>query len=106
MPRYLFIANYSIEGMKGVLADGGTARRIAVEKTAADVGGRILSFDFAFGGDDAYVVSELPDATSAAALAMTVNASGGATVRTIVLITPEEIDEAAHRRVAYTPPGG
>lgn len=105
MPRYLFIANYSTKGMKGVLADGGTARRTAVEKTAADLGGRVLSFDFAFGGDDAYVVSELPDATSAAALAMTVNASGGATVRTVVLITPEEIDTAAHRTVAYTPPG-
>jgi hypothetical protein len=39
--------------MRGVLAEGGTARKSAVEKTAADVGGRVLSFDFAFGGDDA-----------------------------------------------------
>jgi uncharacterized protein with GYD domain len=106
MPRYLFIANYSSEGMRGVLAEGGTARKTAVEKTAADVGGRVLSFDFAFGGDDAYVLAELPDATSAAALAMTVNGSGRASVRTVVLITPEEIDTAAQRTVAYSPPGG
>jgi uncharacterized protein with GYD domain len=106
MPRFLFVANYSSEGMRGVLAEGGTARKTAVEKTAADLGGKVLSFDFAFGGDDAYVIAELPDSTSAAALAMTVNASGRAGVRTVVLISPEEIDAAAHRTVAYTPPGG
>jgi hypothetical protein len=50
----------------------------------------------------------LPRATRdhpAAAVALTVGAAGGATVRTTVLLTPEQVDEAAKRSVDYTPPG-
>jgi len=34
-----------------------------------------------------------------------VTASGVARIRTIVLITPEEIDAASKKSVTYTPPG-
>ena len=37
--------------------------------------------------------------------ALSVNAAGGATVRTVVLLTPEEVDAAAKRSVDYRPPG-
>jgi hypothetical protein len=37
---------------------------------------------------------------------MTVTASGGATMETVVLLTPEEADAAAAKKIAYTPPGG
>ena len=33
------------------------------------------------------------------------NAAGGATVKTTVLLTPEQVDEAANRAVSYRPPG-
>jgi len=105
MPKYLFIASYTAEGMQGVLAQGGTSRRTVVEKTAADLGGRLLAFDFAFGGEDAYVTAELPDHQAAAALAMRASASGAVRVKTVVLLTPEEIDSAAHQSVSYSPPG-
>ena len=49
---------------------------------------------------------DLPDNESAAAVALTVNAAGGATVKTVVLLTPEEVDAAGKRSVDYRPPGG
>jgi uncharacterized protein with GYD domain len=104
MARYLFIARYNSEGTRGVAANGGSSRRAAVQKMAEGIGGRLETFDFAFGSDDVYTLLELPDNTAAAALAMAVNAAGQATVRTVPLVTPEEVDEAASRTVEYLPP--
>jgi len=106
MPKFLFEASYTLEGVKGVQGAGGTSRRDAVAKVAESVGGRLESFHFAFGDRDAYVLVELPDNESAAAVALTVNGTGAATVRTVVLLTPEEVDAAAKRSVDYRPPGG
>lgn len=105
MPKFLFQASYTLDGVKGVQTGGGTSRRDAVAKVAESVGGRLESFHFAFGDHDAYVIVDLPDNESATAVALTVNASGGATVRTVVLMTPEEVDSAAKRSVEYRPPG-
>lgn len=106
MAKYLIAASYNSEGLKGVIAKGGTARREAVEKMVAGLGGRVESFHFAFGECDAYVIVEVPDNTTAAAVGMAVGASGRASTRTIVLLTPEEIDRAAATSVDYLPPGG
>jgi hypothetical protein len=38
-------------------------------------------------------------------VALSVNSAGGATVRTVVLLTPDEVDAAAQRSVEYRPPG-
>lgn len=105
MPKYLIEANYTPEGMKGVLAKGGTARREAVEKMLTDLGGTCESFHFAFGASDAFVIVDVPDNVSAAAVAMTVSASGMAAAKTTVLLTPEEIDRAASIKATYRPPG-
>ncbi len=105
MPKFLFEASYTSDGIKGVQSAGGSSRRDAVAQVAKSVGGQLESFYFAFGERDAYVIVELPDNESAAAVALTVNASGGATVRTVVLLTPDEVDDAAKRSVDYRPPG-
>jgi uncharacterized protein with GYD domain len=105
MPKYLIEANYTPEGMKGILAKGGIARREAVEKMLSDLGGTLESFNFAFGETDAYVVVEVPDNIAAAAVGMLVGASGMVACRTTVLLTPEEIDRAAAVNASYTPPG-
>jgi uncharacterized protein with GYD domain len=105
MADYLVTASYSSEGVKGVLKSGGTARVDAVSKAVQGLGGKIQSFHFAFGGDDAIVLVELPDNVAAAALGLAVSATGLASVKTTVLLTPAEIDEASKRQVAYTPPG-
>lgn len=106
MPRYLIEVSYTPEGLKGVLAKGGTARREVVDKMLAEVGGTVESFDFAFGANDAFLILDVPDHTTVAGIAMMVGAAGAATCRTTVLLTPEEIDRAAAVRATYTPPGG
>jgi uncharacterized protein with GYD domain len=105
MPKFLFQSSYTSEGLKGVRAAGGSARREAIAHMAESVGGRLESFHFAFGDRDAYVICELPDNEAAAAMALTANASGAVTVETVALLTPEEVDAAAGRSVDYRPPG-
>lgn len=105
MAKYLVIADYGPEGIKGLLEKGGTARSDAVAKAIAGVGGTVESFHFAFGADDAYVVVDLPDNVAAASVAMSVSSTGLVGCRVVVLLTPSEIDEAAKRQVDYVPPG-
>jgi uncharacterized protein with GYD domain len=105
MPKYLWQVNYTTEGAKGLAAEGGSSRRDAVEKMLESVGGRLEAFYYTFGSDDLVVIGELPDNVAAATLALKTIASGAAHSRTVVLLTPEEIDEAARREVNYRPPG-
>ena len=105
MPKYLLQVNYTLDGVKGVLAKGGAARKAAAQAAAKSVGGKVESFYFAFGSTDVFVVADLPDNAAAAGLALTVTAAGGAVVNTTVLLTPEEIDQAAGANVKYKPPG-
>lgn len=105
MPRFLVIADYSAEGARGLMAAGGSARKTAVEKMVAGLGGHMETFDFAFGGEDVYIIAEMPDSESAAAMALTVNGAGAAHVRTVPLLTPEQLDRAAQLRPEYAAPG-
>ncbi len=105
MAKFLFEAMYTQDGVRGIQSAGGSSRRDAVAQVAASIGGKLDGFYFAFGEYDAYVIADLPDNESAAAVALTVNASGGATVKTVVLLTPEEVDAAAQVSVDYRPPG-
>jgi uncharacterized protein with GYD domain len=105
MSKYLVIANYSPEGVKGVLATGGSARSAAIVSACQALGGSMESFYFGFGEHDAYVVVDLPDNVAAAALAMQVGASGMASARTVVLLSPEDVDRATKAPSVYRPPG-
>jgi uncharacterized protein with GYD domain len=106
MAKYMLIGSYTSEGAKGLLKDGGTKRVESARAAVASAGGTIESFYFGFGSDDFYVTIDLPDHVSASAAALTIGASGRTTARTVVLITPEEIDRAAQMSVDYRPPGG
>jgi uncharacterized protein with GYD domain len=106
MPKYLIEASYTSEGIEGVLSKGGSSRRDAVADAIRGLGGQLESFYFGFGDHDAYVIADLPDNEAAAAIALTVNAAGGASTKTIVLLTAEQVDDAAKRSVDYRPPGG
>jgi len=77
---------------------------MVVQQLVESLGGRLEMFDYALGNDDAFVVAQLPTNVSAIAVSMVVNAGGGATVRTNVLVTPEEVDQAASKRTSYVPP--
>jgi uncharacterized protein with GYD domain len=105
MPRFLIVASYTAEGEQGLLSKGGSARRESVTAMVEKMGGTVETFDFAFGEDDVFVVVELPDNVTAAAIGLAVGASGLTTLRTIVLLTPEEIDAAAAKHAEYHGPG-
>ena len=105
MPKYLFGARYSAEGVKGVLKEGGSKRREAVDQGVRSVGGKLECFYYAFGENDVVGVIEFPDQASAAAFSAATNSSGLVTVSLTPLITVEEIDAAAKKSPQYRPPG-
>ena len=106
MPKYLFQASYSHEGVIGLLEVGGSSRKSALTETVSSVSGSIESFYYAFGDDDLFVIADLPDDAAAVALSLRISAVGAIAVKTTVLIDPTVIDEATTRGVSYTPPGG
>lgn len=105
MPKYLFEATYTPEGVQGVREAGASSRAKAVNDMATGLGGSLESFYWAFGDVDAYVVVELPDDEAAAAAAFTVGASPLVNVKTVKLLTVDEADAAIRRSVDYRPPG-
>jgi uncharacterized protein with GYD domain len=105
MPKYLLEVTYTTDGIKGVKSEGGSARVAAATEAIEGLGGKIESFYFAFGDTDVYVIADYPDNVSVAAAALTVSAGGGAKVRTVVLLTPAEVDAASKKQTTYRPPG-
>jgi uncharacterized protein with GYD domain len=105
MPKYLFEARYSPEGAIGLAKEGGVSRREAVKKHLKELGGKLESMYFAFGDVDCFVIVELPDNVSAAALSLAVNESGMIATKAIVLLTPEEMDKAGQTKVHFRGPG-
>jgi uncharacterized protein with GYD domain len=105
MPKYLFQGSYTEEGLKGLLEEGGSKRREAAEQVVRSVGGTLEAYYFAFGDNDFYVIVDTPDNVSTTAASLIVNASGAVKVKTVVLLTPEEVDQAAKKTVDYRPPG-
>jgi len=105
MPKYLVQASYTAEGAKGLMKDGGSARRDAAKKLIKSLGGKVESTHFAFGSSDVYIIADMPDNVSAAAASLAVNASGAVTTKIVVLLTPEEMDKACKKSPAYRAPG-
>jgi uncharacterized protein with GYD domain len=103
--KYLFSATYTAAGAKGVLAEGGSGREKAVGRLVKSVGGKIESMYWAFGATDFYMIVDVPGAAAAAALSLTVGASGAAQVGTSPLLTAKDLDDAAKLSVEYRAPG-
>jgi uncharacterized protein with GYD domain len=106
MPKYMVKGSYSQDGLKGLVKGGGSARRTALSQALQSVGGKLEAVYFAFGSDDVYVIADAPDNVSVAALSMAAGASGSVSrLETVVLLTPEEVDQAAKKAVTYRAPG-
>lgn len=106
MPKFMVQASYTSDGTKGLLKDGGTGRRAAVEKLAGSLGGQLESMYYAFGEQDVFIILDFPDQISMAAVALAVKSSGMIDSRVTVLLTPEDIDRASQKSVEFRPPGG
>jgi uncharacterized protein with GYD domain len=105
MAKYLFHASYTEAGLKGLLKEGGSSRREAVAQALKGLGGSVEAFYYAFGDTDVFLIVDLPDNISTLAASLIINAAGTAKVKTTVLVTPEEVDEATKKSVDYRPAG-
>ena len=105
MAKFLIKGSYTAEGAKGLLKDGGSKRRQVAEAALKSVGGKIEAFYFAFGEQDLYVIVDAPDNQAVAAASLAISSGGGVPTKTVVLLTPEEIDKATQTTTIYQPPG-
>ena len=105
MPKYLFEVDYTVDGTKGLMKEGGSKRRATVEAAVKGMGGKVEAFYFTFGIRDAIVIVDLPGNVEAAGASLTVSASGSVRFKTTPLITCEEMDQAAKVKMAYRAPG-
>ena len=105
MPKYLFSASFTPEGLKGLREGGAVARREKTHTFAASLGGTMESYYFAFGENDVYAIADLPDDEAATAVSLTANEAGTTKITVTKLLTAEQVDEAFTRTVDYQPPG-
>src|SRR6266511_214601 len=69
------------------------------------VGGSLEAFYYSNGEQDFYIIVNLPDNISSTAITLAGNVSGTFSIRSVALLTPEEMDEAVKMRVDFRPPG-
>ena len=105
MPKYLCEFSYTEEGLKGLLKEGGTKRYQAVEAFVKSFGGKLEAFYFAFGDYDGIGIVDGESNINMAAGSFMLNVSGAVKVKTRVLLTPAEIDEAVKLPSTYRAPG-
>ena len=105
MSKYLLTASYTADGAKGLMKEGGTKRREAAEQAVKSVGAKLDAFYFAFGDDDAYLIVDAPGHGSVAAMSVAINATGVVHSKTVVPMTPEDMDQASKKAVIYRAPG-
>ena len=105
MPKYLLRASYTADGLKGLLKDGGTKREAAARQLVESLGGTLEAFYFAFGETDVVAIADMPDHASIAAASLTIGGTGAVTGNITVLLTPDDLDQAAKKSGSYRPPG-
>lgn len=105
MPKFMAKARYNADGARALMKEGGSSRVAAVTRATKALGGKVESFYFAYGGDDAFVIVDVPNEAAGLALSLAVNASGTVTLDMVPLITPKQMDDAAKVTVKYRAPG-
>jgi uncharacterized protein with GYD domain len=107
MPKYMLHGSYTLDGVRGLVQEGGTSRWSHFRQNVSNLGGRVEAFYFAFGKDDIYSIVDLPDNVSATALSLALGVGGGFRGTIVVLLTPEEVDHATRKTdsIGYRPPG-
>ena len=101
MAKYLFQITYTQTGFQETLGEGGSIWRDKIENSIRSLNGWLEAFYFSFGEVDMFVVVELPDNVSASAFSMIVSSGGAVSIKTTVLISPEEIDLAVKKSIDH-----
>lgn len=106
MAKYLIHGSYTLDGVRGLIKEGGSSRKSHFQTNISNLGGQVEALFYAFGGEDIQAIVDLPDNVSSAAISLAATAGGGFKANVIVLLTPEEIDEATKKvdAIGYRPP--
>lgn len=105
MAKFLIQGSYTADGAKGLIKEGGTGRRAAIQKALEGLGGKVDAFYYAFGANDVVLICDIPDAINGLALSLAVNASGAVRISTTPLLSVEDVDAACKKVVSYRPAG-
>ncbi|MGO9312835.1 MAG: GYD domain-containing protein [Syntrophobacteraceae bacterium] len=105
MAKYLYYGNYVGDGLKGLLKDGGSGRRAAVEKLVKSLGGTMECCYWDHGEYGWFCIADMPDKESATSMVLTINASLLGHVSAVGLLTAEEMDQVAKKSPTYRAPG-
>jgi uncharacterized protein with GYD domain len=105
MKKYLIKGIYNSEGIKGLIQEGGSGRRIAIEKMLEGLGGKIESFYYSLGADEVYVIVELSDDIAATVVGLAVNGAGLVKISISGLLSATDVDAASKKSVTYRAPG-
>ena len=108
MPKYLAEGRYTSDGLNGLAREGVLRRRADIAKMIESAGGKLEALYFAFGDADFYIIADVPDNISAAALSVVANESGFiVTSKIVALMTADEMDQAVKKAttIHFLPPG-
>jgi uncharacterized protein with GYD domain len=105
MPKYLIEASYTAEGLRGLQKDKASGRKQAVTKVVESLEGKVEAMYFALGEHDVVIIADFPDTVSAAALSLSVSATGLVRTKSTALLTIEETDRALTKKINYRGPG-
>jgi uncharacterized protein with GYD domain len=105
MPKYLYHGSYTDKGLKGLMKDGGSKRMEITKKAIESLGGEMEAYYFALGGNDFFIIVDVPDNIKAITGSLVANASGMVKVNITALVSPEEVDLAVKQTMDWRPPG-
>jgi hypothetical protein len=91
MDRILWEVSYSREGVAKLLDEDTRARRAQVERFFEQLGGHLEAMYFSLEDGSAYLIAVLPDGVSANGPQVAPLLAGAMQVKSVVLITPEEV---------------
>jgi uncharacterized protein with GYD domain len=107
MAKFAVFFSFKGETVKALM-DHPSDRAAVVAKLCEGVGGKMESYYFMFGAWDGFVVVEVPDSKSAAAISLTVSSTGAFdALETHELLEPGELADvlSTASSLAYQAPG-
>ena len=109
MPKYVSFFSYSPEATRGMV-ENPQDRAAAAARVIESQGGRLESFYWMFGPHDGFVVIDVPDSASAAAVSLAIGSTGAISgLETHELFEPADLAGLAEKakavRETYRPPG-
>jgi uncharacterized protein with GYD domain len=102
MAKYLFLVRITNVRTAGTPSNFGADWEASLTEAVANVSGAVEAIYFAFGDTDIYMVADVPDEASAAALSLGISLGREATVVTVLLFTPARVQLPTW---SWRPPG-